>query len=182
MDFTLDSLLAMKEHVSNISHGCYVAVHRLASIRRFLRNTAAATLASALSTTESHCCFFMIMMWHPTYNAYRTMQLKSSCALWCQPIYSLDWNHFVGFLSTYDAPTYNLVLATTINAILCHYMSLICCYKINHIYEVLTQVHTLWLFSIDLHTVTKHLVIACFLLPLLPGTPFQMTSGVLHRS
>ena len=53
--------------------------------------------------------------------------------------------------------------------------------KIHHIPATLAPAHTPRLFSIDLHTVRQHLVIARFLLlPLLSGTLFQMMSGVPH--
>ena len=45
--FTLDCHLTMNAHFSNIAQTCYFELRRLASIRRFLTNTATATLASA---------------------------------------------------------------------------------------------------------------------------------------
>ena len=44
---TLDCHLTMNAHVSNIAQTCYFELRRLASIRRFLTNTAIATLVSA---------------------------------------------------------------------------------------------------------------------------------------
>ena len=56
---TLDSHLTMNAHVSNIFRTCYFELHRLASIRRFLTSTAAASLVSAFRcqelTTVAHC-------------------------------------------------------------------------------------------------------------------------------
>ena len=47
LGFTLDSLLTMNAHVSNIARTCYFELRHLASIRRFLTSTATATLVSA---------------------------------------------------------------------------------------------------------------------------------------
>ena len=77
--FTLDCHLTMNALVSNIARTCYFELRRLASIRRFLTSTAIATLVSAFVcqelTTVSHCCLVLLMMRHPTFNGYRTMQL-----------------------------------------------------------------------------------------------------------
>ena len=48
LGFTLDCLLTMNAHVSNIAHTCYAELRRLASIRSFLTSTATAKLVSAL--------------------------------------------------------------------------------------------------------------------------------------
>ena len=47
LGFTLDCHLTMNAHVSNIARTCYLELHRLASICRFLTSTATATLVSA---------------------------------------------------------------------------------------------------------------------------------------
>ena len=47
LGFALDCHLTMKAHVSNTARTCYIELRRLASIRRFLTNTATATLVSA---------------------------------------------------------------------------------------------------------------------------------------
>ena len=44
LGLTLDCHLTMNAHVSNIAQTCYFELRRLASIRRFLINTATATL------------------------------------------------------------------------------------------------------------------------------------------
>ena len=33
--------------------------------------------------TVTHCCLVLLMMWHPTCNGYRTLQLEWSCAFQC---------------------------------------------------------------------------------------------------
>ena len=47
LGFILDCHLTMNAHVSNIARICYFELRRLASIRRFLTNTATAILVSA---------------------------------------------------------------------------------------------------------------------------------------
>ena len=47
LGLTLDCHLTMNAHVSNIARTCYFELRRLTSIRRFLTNTATATLVSA---------------------------------------------------------------------------------------------------------------------------------------
>ena len=53
---TLDCHLTMNTHVSNIARTCYFELRHLASIRRFLTNTATATLVSSfvLSRIDYH--------------------------------------------------------------------------------------------------------------------------------
>ena len=48
LSFTLDCHPSMNALVYNIARTCFFELHRLASIRRFLTNTATATLVSAL--------------------------------------------------------------------------------------------------------------------------------------
>ena len=63
-----------------------------------------------------------------------------------------------------------------------HHMSLTCCRKSHRTPAALSQVHTPCLFSIDMHTIRQHLLIAHFLLlVLLSGTLFQMMSDVSHH-
>ena len=54
--FALDCHLTMNAHVSNIAQTCYFELHRLASIRRFLTNTATATLVSAFVLSRIDYC------------------------------------------------------------------------------------------------------------------------------
>ena len=58
-----------------------------------------------------------------------------------------------------------------------HHMSLICRRRIHHTPATIAPAHAPCLFSMDLHTVRKHLMIAPFILFLLFGTLFQMKSG-----
>ena len=56
----------MNAHVSNIARTCHFELRRLASIRRFLKSTATATLVSAFVcqqlTTVTHCCLVLLMV------------------------------------------------------------------------------------------------------------------------
>ena len=54
--FTLDCHLTMNAHVSNIARTCYFELHRLASICRFLKSTATATLVSAFVLSRIDYC------------------------------------------------------------------------------------------------------------------------------
>ena len=56
LGLTLDCHLTMKAHVSNIARTCYVELHRLASICRFLTSTATTTLVSAFVFSRIDYC------------------------------------------------------------------------------------------------------------------------------
>ena len=56
LGFTLDCHLIMNAHVSNIARTCYFELRRLASIRRFLKSTATATLVSAFVLSRIDYC------------------------------------------------------------------------------------------------------------------------------
>ena len=56
LGFTIDCRLTMNAHVSNIARTCYFELRRLASIRRFLTSTAAATLVSAFVLSRIDYC------------------------------------------------------------------------------------------------------------------------------
>ena len=56
LGFTLDSHLTMNSHVSNIAWTCYFELRHLASICRFLTNTATATLVSAFVLSRIDYC------------------------------------------------------------------------------------------------------------------------------
>ena len=53
---TLACDLAMNAHVTNIARTCYLELHRLACIRRFLTNTTTATLVSAFVLSKFDYC------------------------------------------------------------------------------------------------------------------------------
>ena len=66
LGFTLECRLTMNAHVSNIPRTCYIDLHRLASIRRFLTSTELPHLYLLLFckklTTVTHCCLVLLMM------------------------------------------------------------------------------------------------------------------------
>ena len=78
------------------------------------------------------------------------------------------------FESFPQAPAVTLTTATALH----HSMSLICCEGIHDTPATLSQALAPCLFSIDLHTVWQFSVITHFLLLLLSGILFLMTSGV----
>ena len=53
---TFDCHPTMFAHVSNIARTCYIELHRLASIRRFLTSTATATLVAAFVLSRIDYC------------------------------------------------------------------------------------------------------------------------------
>ena len=61
LGFTLDCHLTMNAHVSNIARTCYFELRRLASIRRFLANTASATLVSAFDLSRIDYCNSLLL-------------------------------------------------------------------------------------------------------------------------
>ena len=65
LDFTLDCLLTMNAHVSNIVLTCYFELRGLSSIRRFLTSTSTATLVSAFVLSRiDYCNSLMIVSTH----------------------------------------------------------------------------------------------------------------------
>ena len=54
--FTLDCHVTMNAHDSNIAGTCYLKLHRLASIHKFLTNTETATLPSAFALSRIDYC------------------------------------------------------------------------------------------------------------------------------
>ena len=53
---TLDCHLTMNAHVSNIVRTCYIELCRLASIRRFMKSTATASLVSTFALSRIDYC------------------------------------------------------------------------------------------------------------------------------
>ena len=63
--FPLDCHLTMNEHVSNIARTCYFELRRLASTRRFLKNTATATHVSGFVLSRiDHCNSLLLATTH----------------------------------------------------------------------------------------------------------------------
>ena len=174
----------MNARVSNIARTCYFELRRLASICRFLTSTATATLVSAFVLSRNDYCNSLLfgstrdvsshLQRIQSYAARVILRFPKSLRI-ATHLKSLNWLH-VKVRSTYK--------------IVC-----LCCHSStapSYVAEILKKghctpaslvpVHTPCLFSIDLHTVRQHLVIAHFLLHLLlSGTLFQMMSGVTHH-
>ena len=132
----------------------------LTSIRRFLTSTATATLVSAFVLSRiDYCSSLLFGSTHDVTSHLQRMQNYAARIILRLPMSSnmtthLRWLHWLP-------------------------VSLTCCRKSHHTPATLAPAHASCLFSIDLHTVRQHLVIACFLLLLLLSeTLFHMMSGV----
>ena len=175
----------MNAHVSNIARTCYFELRRLASIRRFLTSTSTDTLVSAFVLLRIvYCNSLLFYSTHDVtshlqrilnYTARVILRLPRSSSK-ATHLRSLHW------LPVKVRSTYKI-------ACLCYY-----CHSStapSHVADVLQKKpshtrkyrsnHTPCLFSINLHKVWQHLVIARFLLLLLLfETLFRMMSGVPH--
>ena len=186
LGFTLDCHLTMNAHVSNIARTCYFELRCLASIRWFLTSTATATLVSAFVLSRIDYCNSLLfgsthdvtshLQWIQNYAARVILRLPMSSRITID-LKSLHW------LPVKVRSTYKI-------ACLCYHChsSTAPSYVTDMLHKkplhtaTLAPTHTPCLFSIDLHTVRQHLVIVHFLLLLLlPGTLFQMMSGVPHH-
>ena len=151
----------MNAHVSDIARTCCFELRRMASIRRFLRSTATATLVSAFVLSRiDYCNSLLFGSTHDVTSHSQRIRNYAVAVILRLPRSSCITTH----------------------TILYHHMSPTCCME-NHLTPVtLAPAHTPCLFSIDLHAVRQHLVIVHFLLfLLLSGTLFQMMSGVPHH-
>ena len=169
----------MNAHVSNIAWTCYFELRRLASICRFLKSTANATLVSAFVLSRIDYCNSLLfgstrdvtslLQRIQNYAARVILRLPISSSITIH-LKSLHWL-LVKLRSTYKI------------ACLCYH-----CHSntapsyvadmLQKSHHTLAPAHTTRLFSVDLHAVRQHLVIAHFLLLLLSVTLFQMMSGV----
>ena len=186
MGFTLDCHLAMNAHVTNIARTCYFELRRLASIRRFLTSTATATLVSAYVLSRiDYCSTLLFGSTHDVTSHLQRIQNYAARVILCLPKSSSITTHLksLNWLPVKVRSTYKI-------ACLCYHChsSTAPSYVADMLHEKpshtrsLARAHTPCLFSIDLHTVRQHLVIAHFLLHLLLyGTLFQMMSGVPHH-
>ena len=195
LGFILDCHLTMNAHVSNIARTCYLELHRLAFIHRFLTSTATATLVSAFILPRIDYC--NSQLFGSTYDVRSHLQRIQNYAarvILCLPKSSSITTHLklLHLLPVKVRSTYNI-------ACLCYhclsstapsYVTNMLQKKPSHTHNTcfsshnttLASAHTPCLFSIDLHTVRQHLVIVNFLLLLLlSGTLFKMMSGVPHH-
>ena len=90
----------MNAHVSNIARTCYFELRRLASIRRFLTNTATATLVSAFALSRIDYCNSLLfgsthdvtshLQWIQNYSARVILHLPNSSSITTY-LKSLQW-------------------------------------------------------------------------------------------
>ena len=184
MGFIIDRHLTMNAHVSTIAWTCYFELRCFSSIHIFLTSTVTATLVSAFVLSRIDYCNSLLfgstneVTFHlqRIQNYARVILFLPKSSNITTHLKSLHW------LPVKVRSTYKIACAATATAVLHHHMSLKCCRKIHHTPATLVQAHTPCLFSMDLHTVKQHLVIAHFLLLLLlSGTLFQIMSGVPHQ-
>ena len=169
----------MNTHVSNIARTCYFELRRLASILRFLTSTATATLVSAFVLSRiDYCNSLLFGSTRDVTSHFQRIQNYAARVILCLPksssvttlLKSLHWLP-VNVRSTYK-----------IACLCCHCHSSTAPSYVadmrrnsHHIPATLAPAHTPCLFSIDLHTLRRHLVTARFLLLLLlSGTLFKM--------
>ena len=155
-------------------------------IRRILTSTATATLVSAFVLSRiDYCNSLLFGSTHDVTSHLQRIQNYAARVILRLPMSSSITTHSksLHWLPVKVRSTYKI-------ACLCyHYHSSTAPSYVADMLQkkpsycaTLAHAHTPCLFSIDLHTVRQHLVIACFLLfLLLSGTLFQMMLGVPHH-
>ena len=185
----------MNACVSNIARTCYFELRHLASIRRLLTSTAAATLISAFVLSRiDYCNTLLFGSTHDVTSHLQRIQNYAACVILrlrkssniTTHLKSLHWlpvkvrsSIKIACLCYHcHSSTAPLYVADMLHKKPSH------THSYSHIIiTTLAPAHTPCLFSIDLHTLRQHLVITRFiLLLLLSGTLFQMMSGVPHHS
>ena len=184
--FTLDCHLTVNSHVSNIARTCYFELRRLASIRRFLTSIATATLASAFVLLRiDYCNSLLFGSTHDVTSHLQRIQNIAARVIVRLPkssritthLKSLHWLPVkVRIIYKITCLCYHCYSSTAPS-----YVTDMLQKKPSHT-ATLAPAHSPCRFSLGLHTVWQHLVIARFLLLLiLSGTLFQMTSDVHHQ-
>ena len=180
----------MNAHVSNVARTCYIELHRLASIRRFLTSTAIATLVPAFVLSRIDYC--SSQLFGSTYKVTSHMQRIQNYAARVILRLPKSSNIITHLKSLHWLPV--KVRSTYKIACLCYhchsstapsYVTGMLHRKSSHTRNTrsssytmtllnrpahskatpasLAPAHTPCLFSIDLHTVGQHLLIACVL-------------------
>ena len=165
----------MNAHVSNIARTCYLELHHLASIRRFLTSTATTTLASAFVLSRiDYCNSLLFGSTHDVTSHMQRIQNYAARVMLRLPMSSSITIHLnsLHWIPVKVRSTYKI-------ACLCYHChssiapSYVADIKSHRTPASLNPAHTPCLFSIDLHTVRQDLVIVHFLLLLLlSGTLF----------
>ena len=166
----------MNAHVSNIARTCYFVLRRLASIRRFLTSTAAATLVSAFVLSGiNYCSSLLFDSTHDVTSHLQRIQNYAARVILLLPMSSSITIHLksLHWLPVKVRSTYKIACL----CIHCH-SSTAPSYVADMLHKshhTPAPAHTPCLLSRDLHTVRQHLVTVHFLLLLLlSGTLFQM--------
>ena len=93
----------MNAHVSNINRTCYIELRRLASIRRFVTNTATATLVSAFVLSRiDYCNSLLFGSTNDVTSHLQRMQNYAARVILRFPkssIITIHLDYFIGFLS-----------------------------------------------------------------------------------
>ena len=174
----------MIAHVSNAVRTCYFELRRLASIRRFLTNTATATLVSAFALSRiDYCDTLLFGSTHDVTSHLQRIQNYAARVILHLPRSS----HIATYLrSLHWLPV--KVRSTYKIACLCYHChsssapSYVADIESHRTHATLVPAKKQRLLSMDLHTVRQHLVTARILLILLlSGTLFQVMSGVPHH-
>ena len=165
--------LTMNAHISNIARTCYFELQRLASIRRYMTSITTATLVSAFVLSRiDYCKSLLFGSTHDATSHLQRIQNYAARVILRLPKSSNITTHLksLHWLPVKVRSTYKI-------ACLCYYChsSTAPSYVVDMLQKkpshasptTLAQAHTPFLFSIDLHTVRQHLVIARFLLLLL---------------
>ena len=176
----------MNAHAYNIARTCYFELRRFASIRRFLKSTATATLVSAFVLSRIDYCNSQLfgstndvtshLQRIQNYAARVILRLPMSSSITIH-LKSLHWLP-VKVRSTYKIAClcYHCHSSTAPS-----YVTDMLHIKPSHTRNTCSNSCTMPLLNRQ-HTVRQHLVIVHFLLLLLlSGTLFQMMSGVPHH-
>ena len=163
LGFTIHCHLTMNAHVSNIARACYFELHHLASICIFLTSTETATLVSAFALSRIyHCNSLLFGSTHDVTSHLQQIHNYAARVILCLPKSSNITTHLksLHWLPVKVRSTYKI-------ACLCYHSHsstapsyvAILLQKSHHTYLTLVPAHTPCLFSIDVHTVSRHLVI-----------------------
>ena len=128
MCITLDCHLTMNAYVSNIAQTCYLELHRLASICRFLTSTATATLVSAFAMSRiDYCNSLLFGSTHDVTSHLQRILNFSARVILCLPKSSNITTHLtshhwlpVNVRSTYKIACFVLPLPQQNCTIICH--------------------------------------------------------------
>ena len=166
LSLTLDSHLITNAHVSNIAPICSFELRRLVSIPIFLTSSATATLVSAFVLSRiDYCSSLLFGSTHDVTSHLQRIQNYAARVIMRLPKSSNITTHLnsLNWLPVKVRSTYKIAcLCYHCHSSIAPLYSLTCCRKSHHRPTTLAPAHAPCLFSIDLHTVRQHLVIARF--------------------